>query len=223
MSQLIYELMPKIIGEIGAITKSHRNAAQNYSYRGIDDITAALDELLSKHGVFYVPTVKDFKREEKVTGKGALLTFTIVTVDYTFYASDGSCFIATSIGEGADSGDKACNKAMTSAQKTALLQCFNINSGNGDDSEKEHHEIVSSQIVSTPKAAAQRAEAKSIPNSGCPFCSAKDTLRPSKFGNGQNFFCSKNDGGCGKTVKAEERLVIDKSTGEVYTEEELPF
>lgn len=104
--QSIYALIPRIMQEVGAISKSKKNAAQGYSFRGIDDVMAAFHAPLAKHGVFYVPDVLEVSQTERQTAKGGTMICTQLKVAYTFFASDGSSITATVIGEAMDTGDK---------------------------------------------------------------------------------------------------------------------
>lgn len=122
----IFKAINAIMAECPAIAKNQRNTQQNFMYRGIDVVMNVFQPLLSKHGVFAVPTVLDHQREERVSGKGNNLIYSVLTVQYTFYADDGSSVSATVIGEGMDSGDKASNKAMSVAFKYACFQLFCI-------------------------------------------------------------------------------------------------
>ena len=123
---LIYGKIASIMRECPAIGKDQRNAQQGYAYRGIDDVMNALQNLLPKYGVFYVPEVVDAKREERTTAKGGNLIYSVLKVKYTFYAEDGSHVSAVVQSEGMDSADKSSNKAMSAACKYALFQVFNI-------------------------------------------------------------------------------------------------
>jgi hypothetical protein len=122
----IYPAISAIMGEIEAVGKNRNNAQQNYKYRGIDDVYLAVNAALVKHGVFTVPEVLDMKREERPSKSGGVLFTTVLTMKYTFFASDGSNVQTVVIGEGMDSGDKASNKAMSVAQKYAFIQIFSI-------------------------------------------------------------------------------------------------
>lgn len=122
----IHQKIPIIMSEIGAIQKAKKNAQQGFMYRGVDDVMNALQPLLHKHGVFIVPEVLEQKREERQTNKGGNLIYSVCTIKYTFYASDGSFITAVVVGEGMDSGDKATNKAMAIAFKYACFQVFCI-------------------------------------------------------------------------------------------------
>ena len=122
----IYEAIPAIMDEIGHIGKDRRNQQQGFMFRGIDQVMNTMKPLLAKHGVFVVPEVIDRQREERTTKSGSNLIYSILTVRYHFCASDGSEVVATTVGEGMDSADKASNKAMAIAFKYACFQVFCI-------------------------------------------------------------------------------------------------
>lgn len=122
----IYEAIPAIMDEIGHIGKDRRNQQQGFMFRGIDQVMNTMKPLLAKHGVFVVPEVMDRQREERTTKSGSNLIYSILTVRYHFCASDGSEVVATTVGEGMDSADKASNKAMAIAFKYACFQVFCI-------------------------------------------------------------------------------------------------
>ena len=138
----IYKLIPKVMEEIGAIGKGRKNVQQNYQFRGIDDIYNAVNAALAKHEVFCVPKVISKSREERQTKAGGMLIYTILEVEYTFYAPDSSNIVAVMIGEAMDSGDKSCNKAMSAAQKYAFLQIFCIPTEEPKDTENETHDVL---------------------------------------------------------------------------------
>lgn len=143
----IYEAIPKIMAEIGAIGKESRNKQQGFMYRGVDDVMNALQPLLYKHGVFVVPEILEQKREERQTKLGGNLIYSVCTIKYTFYAADGSFVTASVIGEGMDSGDKATNKAMAIAFKYAFFQVFCIPTKEMKDPDGESHEVTSKEYL----------------------------------------------------------------------------
>lgn len=122
----IFSTINSVMSELGAITKNKRNQQQGFSYRGVDDVMNALNPLMVKHKLFCVPKVLRNEREERQTSRGSNLLYSIVTMEYTLYAEDGSSVSAVVIGEGMDSGDKATNKAMAIAYKYAMFQIFSI-------------------------------------------------------------------------------------------------
>lgn len=123
-----------------AIAKDKKNATQGYQYRGIDQVMNVFQPLLAKYKVFIVPEVISHEREERTTGKGTLLLYSVCTIKYTFYAEDGSSVSAVVVGEGMDSGDKATNKAMSVAMKYAMFQTFCIPTEEMHDSEEDSPE-----------------------------------------------------------------------------------
>jgi hypothetical protein len=153
----IYELLPLVARDIGAVGKDGKNTQQGYSYRAIDDVLNAAHTALVKHQITAVPQVIEQKREERTTGKGTVLIYSVLTVRYNFYAPDGSGVECVVVGEGMDSGDKSSNKAMSAAYKYAIGQVFSIPFDTAD-SEKDSPEPA-------PKPAAKPAPAQPTPPS----------------------------------------------------------
>lgn len=122
----IYESINAIMQEIPAIGKEKKNQQQGFLYRGIDDVMTVMQPLLAKYKVFIVPRILEQQREDRLTGNGRNLIYSICKIEFSFYAEDGSSIAAVTIGEGMDSGDKATNKAMSIALKYVLFQVFCI-------------------------------------------------------------------------------------------------
>lgn len=143
----IYESIANIMSEIGAIGKDKTNQQQNFKYRGVDDVMNALQPLLNKHKVIIVPRITNHQREERTTSRGGNLIYSICTIEYTFYAADGSSVTAVVVGEGMDSGDKATNKAMAIAFKYACFQVFCIPTEEMKDPDGESHEVTPKEYL----------------------------------------------------------------------------
>lgn len=139
--QQIYEAMSKVMTEVSHISKDRKNTAQNYAFRGIDDVFEAFHAPLAKHGVFYVPEVLKSESVDRPTKSGGSMTYTTLTVAYTFFAPDGSSVRAVVVGEASDSGDKSSNKAMSAALKYALLQIFCVPTSASDDADADSPEF----------------------------------------------------------------------------------
>lgn len=137
----IYGAISAIMNDIGAIGKTSKNQQQGFMYRGIDAVMNALNPAFIKHKVFVVPEVQEMTREERTTKSGTALIYTMVRVRYTFFAEDGSNVQAVVIGEGMDSGDKSCNKAMSIAYKYACFQVFCIPTEEFKDPDGESYEV----------------------------------------------------------------------------------
>lgn len=159
-SKLIFKIIPKVMGEIGAVEKERRNLQQNYQFRGIDDFINAVHGPFHRNGIFVVPQVLNSHREERESKTGGTLIYTVLDVKFLFYAPDGSFIEAITKGEGMDSGDKSNNKAMSAAFKYALTQVFAIPTND----ESADSESASPEPRSKRAAQAQPAKPKEIPN-----------------------------------------------------------
>jgi len=157
-SKNIFELIPKVMSDVGAIGKSGTNDFDKYKFRTIDDIYSRLQPALAKHGVFIVPNVIETREEKFKSAKGAEHVRVRLKVKYVLYAGDGSSVESTVEGEGVDRSDKATNKALTAAFKYMLIQVFCIAVENQDDADKESQEF--NFIVDKAPAQAAKKEIK---------------------------------------------------------------
>lgn len=137
----IFTAINEVMRKVGAIGKAKRNQQQGFAYRGVDDVMNALAPILQEEGIFIVPRVLSHKREERQTRNGGALLYSICECEFTFYATDGSCVKAVTIGEGMDSSDKATNKAMSIAFKYACFQVFCIPTEEMRDPDAEVHDV----------------------------------------------------------------------------------
>ncbi len=122
---LIYQKIPSVMAEIDAIGKN-RKGEMNYHFRGIDDVLNALKPVFSKHRIFVLPWVVSNAREDRLSKSGTKQIYTVMTVEFTLYAEDGSFVKARMIGEAQDTQDKSSNKAMSAAFKYMAFQVFCI-------------------------------------------------------------------------------------------------
>jgi hypothetical protein len=135
--QRIYKAICEAMKDIEPVAKNRENRQQGFQYRGIDDVMTELAPVLTRHGIFIVPEVLEQTREERNTKNGAILNYSIQKTAFHFTADDGSKVTAVVIGEGADSGDKASNKALAAAFKYACLQVFCIPTNDPKDPDGE--------------------------------------------------------------------------------------
>ena len=136
----VYERMLAILGELPAIGKTTRNEQQKFMYRSHDDVLNALNPLLAKYGVFVVPHVLDRQIGERTTSRGGTLYEVNLHVKFTFFGAAGDSFMASTWGEGTDSGDKSTNKAMTMAFKNVLAIAFAISTEELQDTDGQTDE-----------------------------------------------------------------------------------
>lgn len=122
----VYAKIAAITAELATtgIAKSGINADDQYSFRSIDDVMAALSPLLAKHQLCVLPSV--LERIGTSSGqRGGMLQHVTLKVAYTMVAAeDGSAHSIESYGEALDASDKATSKAMSAAYKYAMLQVF---------------------------------------------------------------------------------------------------
>ncbi len=108
-----------------------------FMYRGVDRVVQALSGSMRKHGLLMLP--KSHGAPEWTpctTAQGKPSNVARLEVTYTLHGPDGSTVEVTAPGEAMDSGDKAVSKAMSVAWRTALIQTFNLPTGEPDpDSE----------------------------------------------------------------------------------------
>lgn len=138
----IYEAISNVMAEVGAVTKSKQTQqGDKYKYRGVDDVMNALNPAMAKHKIFVSPEVLDLKREERTSKYGTNMIYSICTIKYTFYATDGSSVSSVVVGEAFDTGDKSINKSMSIAFKYACFQVFCIPTEEMKDPDSEVHEV----------------------------------------------------------------------------------
>ena len=141
---MIYKLIPKVMKDIGSISKDRKNEKQNYQFRGIEDFYQAAHPAMINHGVFCAPKVlsRDVYRFEKINDQGRATPWVHVAleVEHHFYAEDGSSIAVTTWGEGLDNSDKASNKAMSGAMKYALIELFCVPTKDVEDADRDSPE-----------------------------------------------------------------------------------
>lgn len=152
--------MIEVMDGISAISKDKRNQAQGYNFRGIDDVYNELHDTMSKAKVFCTSKIISERSEEKPTKSGGFLMYRILHIEFSFFTTDGSSVTTQAIGEGMDSGDKASNKAMSVAQKYALIQAFLIPTIEAKDPENDSHDL----------APPPRTESKQVDRSVADLC-----------------------------------------------------
>jgi hypothetical protein len=138
---LIFKQIPAIMLEIPSIGKDRKNTGQGYNFRGIDDIYNFVQPLLAKHSVFMTAEILDDRHEERQSKSGGVIMYRVLKMRYSFVAADGSSVATDAVGEGMDSGDKASAKAMSIAQKYAILQMFLVPTEEPKDPEIDNHEV----------------------------------------------------------------------------------
>lgn len=144
----IYEKLSCITAEIGVVEKNLKvQVNKNSSYKAVSerDVLDAVKPIENKYRVYSYPIdreivdrdvlVKETEYNEQITRTNTL--FMRVKTVYRFVNIDEPTqFIDTVVyGDGLDTGDKASGKAMTYADKYALMKAYKISTG--DDPDKD--------------------------------------------------------------------------------------
>lgn len=144
----IYEKMSYITKELGVLEKElNVKISKTSSYKAVSERTVldAIKPLEAKYRVYSYPSsrrivdsdilVKESKYDGEIIKSNTL--FMRVETVYTFVNVDDPIDIVNTFvyGDGLDTGDKAPGKAMTYADKYALMKAYKISTG--DDPDKD--------------------------------------------------------------------------------------
>lgn len=145
--QKIHAALIAVMRAVGPIAKDRQNTQQKYNFRGVDDVYNACHPHFAEHGVYSTSEILDAKHETTTVRDKSVIR-AVLRMRFTFHADDGSSVSTEVIGEGLDyGGDKASNKAMSAADKYAILQLLKIPTAMAD----------SDAPVAIPKAAGPTA------------------------------------------------------------------
>jgi hypothetical protein len=132
----VYTAIAAITAELArcGIAKSKINEAEQYAYRGIDDVMEALAPLLAKHRLCVLPRVLERISCDRASPNGEPAISVAIKIAFDIVsARDGSSHTIEAYGEALDSADKGTSKAMSSAYKSAMIQAFCIPVRGSDD------------------------------------------------------------------------------------------
>jgi len=141
MADNIFQRMSKVTQEITAVAKnlSVGYGSSKYKAVGEADILAAVKPAEAKHGVYSYPLSREIVESgtmEKETKNGkSIQMYMRIKVVYRFLCIDNpeSYLDIESFGDGVDTQDKAPGKAMTYADKYALMKAYKIITGDDPD------------------------------------------------------------------------------------------
>lgn len=137
----IYQRMSAITKEINTVAKNLQVGTGKNQYKAVGeaDVLAAVKPIEEKHGVYSYPISREIlesgtMERENQYGKTIQLYMRIKTV-YRFLCIDNpdSYIDIVSFADGVDTNDKAPGKAMTYADKYALLKAYKIITGDDPD------------------------------------------------------------------------------------------
>jgi hypothetical protein len=138
----VYQAINKVQAALAKVGISKNSQAMGYKFRGIDAVYNHLAPLIAEHGLCILPRMLSRQCEERVSAQNKALFYVTVEAEFDLVCSeDGSKHTVKTFGEAMDSGDKATNKAMSSAFKYACFQAFCIPTEADNDTENETHEV----------------------------------------------------------------------------------
>lgn len=168
----IYEKMSAITSEITAVAKNLNVGWGKNQYKAVGeaDVLAAVKPIEAKHKVYSFPFDREIIENSiivtsKTDGSESRQQFMRIKTVYRFVDMEKpeDYIDITTYGDGVDSQDKAPGKAMTYADKYALLKAYKIITGDDPDQKaseplkgKEDKAQVANQIISSTKAEALR-------------------------------------------------------------------
>lgn len=141
----LYQKLLKIQSEIKVVAKDLKiQVSQNNSYNAVGEVSVLekVKPLEEKYGIFSYPRDREIIDSGMIentdyNGKVKKQLFERIKTIYRFVDVDApENFVeVTTYGDGIDSGDKSVGKAMTYADKYALLKAYKIVTGDDPDQE----------------------------------------------------------------------------------------
>jgi hypothetical protein len=135
MAENIHQAILEVMKEVEYVQKE-RSKGVNYTLKTENAVISAVRPAMVKHGIVMYPVqVDDLHHSSFEAGKYDNHWNRLVAVHtYRFeHAPSGTHIDVAVIGDGADTGDKAGNKSMTTSKKYALLETFLLETGDDPD------------------------------------------------------------------------------------------
>ena len=141
----IFQRVAAITAELGTVAKNLSVKAGGGSYKAVSerDIIDAVKPLEEKYRVYSYPSAREIIDDEILEGEKTYngnttkttTFFTRIRTVYTFVNIDKpeETFSTIVFSEGIDPGDKGSGKAMTYADKYALMKAYKISTGDDPD------------------------------------------------------------------------------------------
>lgn len=156
----IYEKMNLITNEIGVIEKNLKiDVTKTRSYKAVSerDVIDGVKPLEEKYRIYSYPVSRKIVDKDVLTKETDYGTtnslFMRIETTYRFVNIDKTDeYIETTVyGDGIDTGDKAPGKAMTYADKYALMKAYKLSTGDDPDNEASPKEGYKKVNKATPK------------------------------------------------------------------------
>lgn len=150
--------------EVKYIEKKGFNNFNKYKYATEADVSEKVREILAKENVIMLPDVVEHSTREHKNRKGNIEYIATLKVKFTFIDGESNEELSFhTVGEGQDAGDKSFYKALTGAQKYALMKAFLIPTGDDpeyDTPEPQPNPISQQQVGMIKTKSMKFAEAR---------------------------------------------------------------
>lgn len=157
----VLEALCRVMRDLPGIDKGERNKDQGFNYRGIEQITAALQPLLARHGI--VPRPRTISREVKeIIINSKPWTDTTVEVEYVLHGLNGPddyVLYGPYWGVGRDNSDKGTVKAMRQCYKQLWIDALCIGDKTDDPDAETPTRDAPTQAQEVPGVGGAIAEA----------------------------------------------------------------
>lgn len=141
-----------VMQDVRSVAKKDRNTQQGFDFRGIDSVIDEVGPALRKHGVLLLPNVEEITTETYQTKGGTAMRNVTAKVSWTVVGPEGDILQAPlrTVGEAADSGDKAISKAQSVAHRIIMIQALCIPTGQPDPDGESHERATQTQPRPVP-------------------------------------------------------------------------
>lgn len=159
--KVLAKKLSQIMSAVQYIQKRGYNKFHKYKYATEADVNEKVREELVKVNVIMIPNVISHETKEHKNRQGNTEYIVTVNMEFRFIDGDsGEEIVFNMSGSGQDAGDKGIFKAMTGAQKYALMKVFMIPTG--DDPEQDYvqdeHNKTNNDQQETKFVTAEQAE-----------------------------------------------------------------
>ncbi len=157
MSELnLFQRLSAITDELKTVAKNlNVSLGKDKGYKAVGevDVLNAVKPLENKHGIYSYPIFRSVIESKEITNKyDTVNQFMRVETTYRFVNVDKpeEYIDIVSYGDGVDGSDKAPGKAMTYADKYALLKAYKIATGDDPDQSASEEHKVEKIVYATP-------------------------------------------------------------------------
>ena len=132
--------LAEVMAALGRIEKKGFNKHQNYRFVRESDVVEALVPLLAERHLFLSSSItKQEMQPLYQTQSGMTMWLSEIWIDFTWHDGESGSSMGpfTSVGFGADTGDKSVYKAITGSEKYFLMKTFLISTGDDPESDEK--------------------------------------------------------------------------------------